>query len=195
AGTLARVDASVGTYYEEIGGQASPKDVETMFQELYLRFTAPRADAAIFKIATDQTRTQLRNIEQLPETVYGRTLTTTIWQNHPRAMPLTAADVDRMNLEKSMAFYKERFADASDFTFVFVGNIDPATFKPLVQQYIGSLPATRRGESWKDVGMRRATGVIEKTVEKGIEQKSQTTIVFNGPFVYDEAHRVTLRAM
>jgi zinc protease len=110
-------------------------------------------------------------------------------------MPLTSADVDRMNLDRSMAFYKERFADASGFTFVFVGNVDPAAFKPLVQQYIASLPATHRGESWKDVGLRRATGVIEKTVEKGLEQKGQTTIVFSGPFVYDEAHRVTMRAM
>jgi zinc protease len=195
AGTLARVDASIGNYYEELSGQASPKDVETMFQELYLRFTAPRADPAVFKIATDQLRTQLQNTEQLPEVVYNRTLSATIWQNHPRAMPMTSADIDRMSLEKSIAFYKDRFADASDFTFVFVGNIDPVTFKPLVERYVASLPAPRRGETWKDVGLRRAAGVIEKTVEKGLEAKAQTTIVFNGPFVYDEPHRVTMRAM
>ena len=68
------------------------------------------------------------------------------------ARPLTPAMVDQMNLDKSMAFYKDRFADASDFTFVFVGSFDLATMKPLVERYLGALPSTHRKETWKDVG-------------------------------------------
>src|SRR5207253_8397085 len=97
--------------------------------------------------------------------------------------------------EKSLAFYKERFADAGDFTFVFVGSFDAATMKPLVERYLGGLPSIRRQESWKDVGARLPSGVIEKTVEKGIEPKSQTAIVFSGPMEYDPQHRIVLRAM
>ena len=107
----------------------------------------------------------------------------------------TPATVDEWNLDKSLAFYKDRFADASDFTFVFVGSFDLPTMKPLVERYLGGLPSIRRKETWKDVGARPPTGVIEKTVEKGIEPKSQTAIVFTGPFEYDQTQRVAIRAM
>ena len=67
--------------------------------------------------------------------------------------------------------------------------------RPLVERYLGSLPSLRRHETWKDVGAKTATGVIEKRVEKGIAPKSQAAIVFTGPFVYDQTHRVVLRAV
>jgi zinc protease len=100
-----------------------------------------------------------------------------------------------MSLEKSLTFYKERFADASDFTFVFVGSFDLATIKPLVERYVGSLPALRKTETVKDVGVHPPTGIVEKQVKRGIEPKSQVSIVFTGAFQNDEAHRVVMRAM
>src|SRR5581483_10857533 len=74
-------------------------------------------------------------------------------------------------------------------------SFDLATMKPLVERYLGSLPALHRQETWKDIGAKPPTGVIEKRVEKGIEPKSQTAIVYTGPFEYDPAHRIALRAM
>ena len=97
-----------------------------------------------------------------------------------------------MNLDKSLAFYKDRFADASDFTFVFVGSFDLATMKPLVERYLASLPALHRNETAKDVGMHPPAGVVEKQVRSGIEPKSQVSIVFTGPFQNDEMHRVVV---
>ena len=76
--------------------------------------------------------------------------------------------VAQMSLDKSFAFYKDRFADASDFTFVFVGSFDVATIKPLVERYLGSLPALHRKEAPRDVGMPRPP-VVEKQVTKGRE--------------------------
>jgi zinc protease len=108
---------------------------------------------------------------------------------------MTAELLDQLDLEKSLAFYKDRFADASDFRFVFVGTFDLATIRPLVEQYLGGLPSTQRVETWKDVGMRPPKGVVQKTVMKGLEAKSQTGIVFNGPFQYDAEHRVVMRAL
>jgi zinc protease len=103
--------------------------------------------------------------------------------------------VDQWNLAKSMAFYKARFADASNFTFVFVGSFTPEAMKPLVETYIASLPATRAHETWRDLGIALPTGVVEKTIEKGIAPKSEVAIVFTGPFESDDAHRLALRAM
>jgi zinc protease len=108
---------------------------------------------------------------------------------------MTPELVDQMDLDKSFKFYADRFADASDFTFVFVGSFDPPTLKPLVERYLGALPAARRRETWKDVGIQRPKGVIEKRVEKGIEPKSRAGIVFSGPFSYTQEQRVAIRAM
>jgi zinc protease len=94
-----------------------------------------------------------------------------------------------------MAFYKARFADASNFTFVLVGSFTPEAIKPLVETYIASLPATRAHEKWRDLGMTTPRGVVEKTIEKGIAPKSQVAIVLSGPVEYDDAHLLSLRTM
>jgi zinc protease len=137
----------------------------------------------------------MTNQSATPEFAFRDALTTAWYQNHLRRRSTTAASVDEWSLDKSMAFYKDRFADASGFTFVFVGSINEAALKPLVERYIASLPSLRRNETWKDVGVRTAEGVIEKRVEKGIEPKSLNAIVFSGPFEYDQTQRVAIRAM
>ena len=79
--------------------------------------------------------------------------------------------------------------------FVFVGNFDLATMKPLVERYLGSLPALHRNEKVKDVGLHPPAGVVDKVVRSGIEPRSQVSIIFNGPFQNDEPHRVITSAM
>ena len=125
--------------------------------------------------------------------LFNQAVDAALSQNHLRAQPLTPASVDRMNLDRSLAFYQERFADASDFTFVFVGSFDLQTMKPLVEKYLGSLPSQRRNEMVKDVGMRPPAGVVEREVRSGIAPRSQVSIVFPGPFQNDEQHRVIAR--
>jgi zinc protease len=100
-----------------------------------------------------------------------------------------------MNLDKSMAFYRSRFADAGDFTFVFVGSFDLNSIRPFVETYLATLPSTGRKESWKDVGLRRASGLVERRVMKGLEAKSQTRLTFCGSFEYNQQQRVTIRAL
>src|SRR3970282_1999804 len=106
----------------------------------------------------------------------------TITQDHPRRKFATAATVDQWNLDKSLAFYKDRFADASDFIFVFIGSFDLPTMKPLVEEYLRRLPSERRKEMVKDVGIRPPTGIVERQVKSGIAPRSQVSIVFTGPF-------------
>ena len=108
---------------------------------------------------------------------------------------MSPALVAQMNLDKSLAFYKDRFADASDFTFVLVGSFDLPTIKPLVERYLGSLPALHRKEAGRDVGIRPPAGVVEKVVTKGSTPKSQVGVVFSGPFQNNQRNRVILRAM
>jgi zinc protease len=94
-----------------------------------------------------------------------------------------------------MAIYEDRFDDADDFTFVFVGNMDFDVMRPLVETYLGGLPATDREETWRDVGVRTAEGVIEETINRGIEPQSQTRIAFSGPFDFaDQSERTRISA-
>jgi zinc protease len=194
-GKVASASPFIGELEEGLNGSSSRKDLETMFQLIYLTFMQPRADATAFNVQAAQTKSMLANQSAIPEFAFFEALTTTRYQNHPRRRFSTAAMVDEWNLDKSLAFYKDRFADASDFTFVFVGSFDVATMKPLVERYLGALPSIHRKETWKDVGVRVAPGVIEKKVEKGIEPKSLNAIIFSGPFKDEQMNRVAIRAM
>jgi len=194
-GKVAVASPYIGELEEGLNGGSSVKDLETMFQLIYMRFTEPRADATAFSVLASQAKTMMSNQSATPEFAFRDALTAARYQNHLRRRSTTAESVDEWSLDKSMAFYKDRFADANGFTFVFVGSINEATLKPLVERYIASLPSLHRNETWKDVGAHTATGVIEKRVEKGIEPKSMNAIVFSGPFEYDQTQRVAIRAM
>lgn len=194
-GKVASANPFISELEEGLAGGGSAKDLDTLFQLIYLRFTAPRPDPMIFEVMTSQTKAMLANQEATPEFAYSSMVEKTLYQDHPRHQPMTPAVVDKMNLDKSFAFYKDRFADASDFTFTFAGSFDLATMKPLVEKYLGGLPSIHRQETWKDVGARYPTGVVEKQVLKGIEPKSDTTIAFTGPFKYNQAERAAIRAM
>jgi zinc protease len=127
--------------------------------------------------------------------VFNQTILAALSSNSPRLRPQTPATVDQWDLAKSLEFYKARFADASNFTFVFVGSFTPDTIRPLVETYLASLPATHAHETWRDLGITLPSGIVEKTVEKGIAPKSEVALVFSGPFEYDDPHALSLRTM
>ncbi len=195
AGKTAVVRPDIGETEEGLRGGASRRDLETMFQLIYLTFTQPRADPEAFQAFTSQLSASLANRAALPDAAFSDAVEEAITQGHLRARPLTPALLREMRLDKSLAFYKDRFADASDFTFVFVGTIDLEAMKPLVERYLGSLPALHRGERPRDVGMRPPSGVVEKRVTKGVDPRSQVSVVFTGPFESTQQNRLVLRAM
>jgi len=196
---LAGKAAGVGPFIDELDqgmrGGSTPQDLETLFQLIYLRFTAPRADPGAFAAVAAQARGLVANQMASPDAVFEQAIADALSRTSPRRQPETPATVDQWSLEKSMAFYRARFADAGAFTFVFVGSFTPEALKPFVETYLASLPATNADETWRDLGIVPPTGVVERTIEKGIAPKSQVAIVFSGPFEYDEAHVLALRTM
>ena len=187
--------AHIGDTEEGLQGGSTKKDLETMFQLIYLTFTAPRADAEAFAVFTAQLKALSANQQAQPEAAFQSAIAAALTQDNLRARPLTPALVDRMSLAKSLAFYKDRFADASDFTFVFVGSFDAPTIKPLVERYLASLPALHRKESVRDVGIQAPAGVVERRVVKGLEPKSEVSLVFTGPFQNDAKSRLLITTM
>jgi zinc protease len=194
-GKVASASAFINETEEGVAGGGSTKDMEALFQLLHMRFTAPRADEQLFGVIMSQTKAMMANQDAQPEFVYNKTLQETMFQGHVRRMVPTAAQMDEISLEKALAFYKDRFADAGDFTFVIVGTVEPAVLKPLVEQYLASLPSTGRKETFRDLNITRPKGVVERVVEKGIEPKSQTNLTFHGPITYNREQRIILRAM
>ena len=195
SGKMASVTPVINDTHEGFTGGGSARDIETIFQLIYLYFTKPRADPAIFGVMTGQMKAFLANRSATPEAVFEDTVQTTLTQNHYRERPMSPAIVDEMNLDKLYAFYKDRFADASDFTFIFAGSITPDVMKPLVARYLASLPSLHRQENYKDVGVRPPKGIVQKTVRKGLEPSSRARIVFAGPFRPGPRERVALRVL
>ena len=195
AGAAADVRADIGDAEEGMRGGSARKDVEKMFQLIYLSFTAPRADPVQFEAFKARLRPRLANQSATPEAAFRDALTSALTQDHPRARPLTPASVDQMNLDRSIAFYKNRFADASDFTFIFVGSFDVEAMKPLIERYLASLPSIHRTERAADRGVRPPPGVVERQVVKGLDPRSQVAIVFSGPFENDQMNRLLVRTM
>jgi zinc protease len=195
AGKAASVQPTIGETTEGFQGRSSPKDVETMFQLAYLQFTAPRLDTVVFTTFRGQAATILANRALSPEAAFQDTIQVTLAQHAYRARPLTPKVFDEVNPQKALAFYKDRYADASDFTFVLVGNVDTAAIKPLVETYLASLPNAGRKEKARDTGVKTPKGVIERTLRRGTEPKASTRLVFTGECNYAPEDRFILRAL
>ncbi len=180
AGKAVTVSASIGETTEGIDGGGSAKDLETMLQLVYLRMTAPRKDAdAIGVWRTNYAQTledQLRD----PETQFQLKSSDVLFKGNVRRKSPTSAEVKKVDADRALAFYKDRFGDATDFTFVIVGAVDLATLKPLVEQYLGSLPAHGRKEKEKDSGITLIGGVVKKEWKIGQEPKASVQILFHG---------------
>jgi zinc protease len=176
-------------------GSASQRDVDTMLQLVYLYFTQPRLDTALVNTFLGRYRGVLVNRSASPEAAFSDTLQVTMSQHSVRELPLTAATLDQIDPFKSYDFYKDRFSDASGFTFVFVGNFKPDSMKPLVEKWLGALPSTGKKETWRDTGIRPPKGVVQRVVKKGAEPKARTALIFSGPFEYTRQNRYYLSAL
>ena len=177
AGKKVSVNAGLGATTENVFGTCSPKDFETMMQLTYLTFTAPRKDAEAFESFKNRMKAQLESAQANPLSYINDSLQKAMYNNHPRVVMMKPEMVDQIDYDRILEMYNDRFKDASDFTFYFVGNIDLETAKPLIAEYLGALPAINRKETFKDTKMSIRKGVYKNEYAK--EQQTPTaTIVF-----------------
>lgn len=163
---------------QEVSGNAVKKDLETLFQLTYLYFTEPRKDTMAYLTFMEQMNTQFKFMSANPQAVFYDTLYKLATSNNIRTVVIpTAAQLNSVDLEKAYAFYQERFANANGFQFVFVGNFDLNTIKPLIVKYLGSLPNTGKASKWKDVSPKFPGGITQATVRKGTEPQSNVAIL------------------
>ncbi|HOC41512.1 MAG TPA: insulinase family protein [Thermoanaerobaculales bacterium] len=192
ADKVVAVGPTISELEEGLSGRASPEDLETALQLVSLYFTEPRPSAQAFASVRERYRGMVENRLAQPEAEFSDTVTRLLTQDHPRRRPWTKELLEQMDLETSARVYRDRFADASDFTFVFVGSFSLDEIRPLVQRYLGNLPSTGRRESWRDVGVGAPDGVTEQVVARGIEPKSRVSITFPHDFEWSRANRFEL---
>jgi zinc protease len=181
--------------FQGISGGSTPKDLETAMQMIYAYFTEPREDTAIFKGIIARTKAGLANRANDPSSVFNDTVSAIMGSNNIRRTGPTLQKLEQINPDKAYQIYKERFADAGNFTFTFIGSIDINTIKPLLEKYLGSLPATNQHEQAKDLNIHPPTGRVEKTVYKGSEPKSTVYLAYTGKYDYSPENNVKMDAL
>lgn len=174
AGKTASVTSNVGKFTETIGGNSSQKDLETALQLVYNKFTNNNLDKEAVNGALNSQKAFLESTEKTktPEVIFSETINQVLNPNDIRSLPMTAERTGKINANKAMSVFKERFANAADFKFTFVGNFDVEKIKPLLSTYLGSLPSNNALENFKDRGIRAPKGQVNKTVYAGKENKA-----------------------
>lgn len=140
AGNSANVSTSVSQWTQNFSGSSANKDIETLFQLIYLYFTAPRQDNQAYLSFTERMKEQLKNSELDPSTAFNDSIRSALYMNSPRAKRLKYEDINKISYPRIVEMYKQCFSNPTSFTFVFTGSVDENVFRPFVEQYLGSFP-------------------------------------------------------
>lgn len=151
AGKIASASLSMSTYRQNVSGSSTPKDVETMLQLVYLYFTNINKDQKSFDNMMSTTETMLKNRLLQPENVLNDSIQATFSCHNPRFKSIEASELKNVSYDRVLQIAKERTANAAAYTFTIIGNYDEATIRPLIEQYIASLPSKKKVEKAKKV--------------------------------------------
>ena len=167
-----------------------------MMQLTYLYFNNLRSDDEAFQSYITRSKAMLANVESNPMTAFSDSLTAVLYDNHPLYKRMKAEDYDKIDYAKAMKQAAERFADPNNFVFTFVGKIDPATFEPMVTQYLGGMDSKKNNETWQDKGY----GISKKDYfchyAKTMETPKATCYMFyNGKMEYNEKNIMTMELL
>ncbi|OEK06881.1 M16 family metallopeptidase [Roseivirga misakiensis] len=195
-GKTASVNTGIGIYEESISGFSSKKDLETFMQLLHLKLTSPRKDEKAFNGWLSRIKNLYANVTSSPDFQFQIEMQKIMMgEDNPWIAFPTQEKLDEVSMDRAVDIYKERFADASNFQFVFVGNLEMAQFRPLVEQYIASLPSKNSNETYKDVGLNIRKGVIDENVYVGVDEKSQVMILLSGGYDYSRENNGVMSAI
>ena len=175
---------------EGFNGNASVKDIEALLQMVYLYFTQPRFDETSFNSYMSRMTGILQNKSASPEAVFQDSLAVILSNYHERSRPMSVELLAEADFARIKQIAEERFRNAADFKFFFVGKIDTSRLKPLVEKYIGGIPYLEENENWRNLHIKPPAGVVEKTVKKGSEDKSIQYIVFHGDLDYSSTNAI-----
>lgn len=193
-GKSMQVQPYIQERYQGFSGGATPADLETAMQLMYMYFTAPRIDTSIFKGIVSRSKTSIEGKSNNPEAVFADTVGYVMGSRNFRRQAITPDRLDSLDLNRMLQIYQERFANAGAFTFVFTGSIDTTTLLPLLEKYIGSLP-TGKAETARNLGIHMPEGKVEQTVYRGTNNKAIVDLFYGGEYEYNSNNNMQLSAL
>ncbi|MFD2727230.1 M16 family metallopeptidase [Hyunsoonleella rubra] len=196
SGKIVSVRPSIGPYSESISGSASPKYLEDMFQLIHLYFTALNKDEKAFASFINKQKAIIKNLLGNPQYYFRNEFSKFLNQDNPRYIGFPSEeDLDNADYDLAYKLYNQRFKNAGDFNFYFVGNIDEEIIKAYCKTYLASLPSETEKESYKIPEYRPLTGSHTKIVEKGTDPKSSVRIIYQGETEYNPEETRALRSL
>ncbi|MFT3934543.1 MAG: insulinase family protein [Chitinophagaceae bacterium] len=195
AGKTIELQPYISERAQGMSGSTTPKDLEATLQLMHLYFTSPRKDTAVFNNLIAQSETMITNRYTEPDNVFTDTVNAILSSHAYRRSAPTIDKLHQINLDTVMSIYKQRFANAGAFTFLFVGNFNIDSIRSPIEEYIGSLPGTATTEAARDLGIRPPTGTLTTIVRKGSEDKATVRIVIGGDYDYAPANNIQLLAL
>lgn len=191
---VVRISPYIRSLSEGFSGSSTQRDFITLLELLNLYFMSPRADEDAFRSLMNRQRAMIINKANDPASAFSDTLSLTLFDYHPRRQPLDADMLDDADFTKMERVFKERFSNAADWIFYFVGNIDIETAKPLIEKYIGSIPGDKeKTEKWIDRKEYVAEGDIRKRIYTPMQvPKATVGIIKSGKFNYEPKERMLL---
>jgi len=196
SGKIVSASPSIDSNSEGFSGSASPKDLEELFQLTHLYFTSLNKDDKAYASYINKQKAFLGNLLANPQFFFQNEMGKFINANNPRYSGFpTPEKLDAANYDLAYQRYKERFADAGDFNFYFVGNIDEKKLVEYSMKYLANLPSKNSKETYKIYDYRPLTGQHTKIVEKGQDQKSSVMILYQGETTYDEKEEHALKSL
>ncbi len=196
-GKIARVNPYIGQTTEGLRGNTTPKDLEYLFQMVHAYFTDLNFDPEAFEGFKQKQSSFFKNMASQPMNFFQQEFYTYLNKENPRFNGIMPTDKSWAETDYKLAYdkYKERFANAADFEFFFVGNVDDKTIEAFATKYLASLPATAAKEKTVDLGYRMLKGDLKKVVNKGTDPKSNVTIMFYGEAKYSPKEALALEAL
>ena len=197
AGKQVSVSPFIGNLTEGVNGKTTNKDLGTALELIYSYFTGLNYDPASFTAYKDKQSAMTANMLSNPQFYFSNEYSKFLQQKNPRftnIIPLTE-DWEKADYKEAYDIYKEKFANAGNFHFYFVGNLDESKMKEFATQYLGNLPSKGKATSFKDSGYRPLTGTFNKVYKKGKDPKSLVVISFAGEAPYNEKDDLALSAL
>ncbi len=194
-GKSVRVGPYIGARSQGVTGATTTGDLETALQLVYLEYTHPRMDSVLYNNIISGSRSVLPNRYAEPGNVFSDTMAYVMGNYNYRASPPTLEKLNGITLQKVYTIYKERFADASGATFVFVGNFNTDSIRPLLERYLGALPSLHKNEQARNLGIHIPPGQMIKNVYAGKEDKAMVRLVFSGSYQYSPENNQYLHAL
>jgi zinc protease len=193
AGKKANADLSLSDSRQYVTAHSTPKDLETMFQLTYLYFTNVSKDEKQFQNLVNMLDMALKNMSLSPDMVLSDSLSNTLYAHNPRYTIPHAEDLQKLDYDRILQIARERTSNASAFTFTFVGKFNEEEIRPLIEQYIASLPSTKKkDENAKDIRTLAKGKVKNQFTMKAESPKATAREVWwaNTPYTLENAVKI-----